>query len=415
MEQKKATAKVDVNILKNPFQKEYNMAHSAVMSRKIPRQGEPLDELEKIISEYIARTRQHPKFIQGAAFVTDSELVVDAVEDDASALTAPTVFSDDASGLINQLPLKSHQVDDYEDPILSQENYLDSTEELSPDVDFVRSVARDCMKSGSDEQAIEVLRQALNGTDSLDLVMFCLTSLWVLVRKSDENKRTVLFGLHEETECDDDTPFAAIIDAMIKFPSAEVQSKACGALWSLSMNPSYRKDVAQLGGCQAIVQAMLMHTSDEHLQVVALGALKVLSCHVAGKSSLVLIDTSLIVSDIMETYAKNPTIQTEGCAIICNLATGVNKFVRPVTKNEINAIVKSILSLPESAALHEEACYTLMSLSSQIVNAELMLQNINIFDALELAFQKHPRLVGDHVRILLKGLRIPTKASTLQE
>ena len=50
--------------------------------------------------------------------------------------------------------------------------------------------------SGSDEQAIEVLRQALNGTDSLDLVMVCLTLLWVLVRKSDENKSTVLFGLY---------------------------------------------------------------------------------------------------------------------------------------------------------------------------------------------------------------------------
>ena len=51
---------------------------------------------------------------------------------------------------------------------------------------------------------------------------------------------------------------------MIKFPSAEVQSKACGALWSLSMNPSYRKDVAQLGGCQAIVKAMLNHCSSDY-------------------------------------------------------------------------------------------------------------------------------------------------------
>ena len=411
---------------------DYDGRRSSIAEQKIPEdsdQEDTMDELQKMINLHLEETQQRPKFVQGAHFVADSELILEEMEDDPSVLTMPTVFADDGTVMSKSFrksaehtmpsiserrssstpgsrrSVISHEIHEPSDvPSQSEEKYLESAEELSPDIDIVRDIVRDCMHHESDEQAIEVVRQALSGTDSIELALFCLTTLWVLVRKSDENKRAVLFGANEGTR-DEETPFGALIDVMIRFDSAEIQSRSCGVIWSLSMNPSDRKDVAQLGGCQAILQAMLMYTDDESLQVMAMGALKVLSCHVVGKSILGQEQASSIVSDIMLRHSSNPTIQAEGCAIICNLATGANQFVRPVTEKEINAILSSILTHPDYLALHEGACYALMSLSSRAENAEIIRRNPKTTDALELSFQKHPHVVGEDISKLLGKLR----------
>jgi hypothetical protein len=123
--------------------------------------------------------------------------------------------------------------------------------------------------------------------------------------------RYVLHGIENEETRDDELPFGAIIAAMMKFESAEIQTRACGVIWSLSMNPDDRKDIAQLGGCQAILQGMLMYTDDEPLQVMALGALKVLSFNVVGRSSLCLISASSVVAASMLNHISNPNVQSE--------------------------------------------------------------------------------------------------------
>jgi hypothetical protein len=395
-----------------------------------------MDQLEKLVAQHIATTQVAPKFVpQNGAFLPNAELVLDGMNDDTSVLTMPTVFAEDGSVLTrgsvmtrsaqrsfrgagelsnvdersssssgNRRSVASHELHEPAVPNQSEQNYLESAAELSPDLDIVRDIVKDCMQTGNDNEAIEVVRQVLMDSQSLDLALFCLTTLWVLVRKSDDNKRKILNGSNEKTR-DDETPFCAIIEAMLKFASAEIQTRACGVLWSLSMNPDYRKDVSQLGGCQAILQAMLMFTDDESLQVMALGALKVLSSDVVGKSTLRLIEASSVVADSMFKHIANPTIQSEGCAVICNLATGANNFVSPVTEREISAIVNSILSHPESSNIQEGACFALMRLASSMVNVKMIRQNPRAFEALGLASQKHPDVVGRDIQILLGKLR----------
>jgi hypothetical protein len=104
-------------------------------------------------------------------------------------------------------------------------------------------------------------------------------------------------------------------------------------------------------------------------------------------------------------HIANPTIQLEGCAVISNLATGPNNFVRTVTKREISAIVSSILSHPASSNIQEAACFSLVRLALSVVNVETMQQNPRIFNALDVAFQKHPDVVGRDIQILLRKLR----------
>lgn len=405
-------------------------------------EDDDLDVLGQMVAQHIAQSDEAP-MMNPSAFVPGAELPVYEMEDEPSVLTMPTVFADDGTVISRSTrsirtsvrrtqeeetamsPIRertttnsfshsdghrsvaSHELHEPAVPPQTEERYLQSADQLSPDIDFVRDVVRESMQINNDKEAIEVVRQALMDTESLDLALFCLTTLWVLVRKSDENKRHVLYGSKNEETRDDETPFGAIISVMVNFESAEIQTRACGVIWSLSMNPDDRKDVAQLGGCQAILQAILMYTDDEPLQVMALGALKVLSSNVVGQSSLRQIDASSVVAASMSRHMANTTIQSEGCAIICNLATGPNNFIIPVTKEEIDAIVNSILSHPDVSSIQEGAIFALMKLSSSTVNIEFMRQNAKLYEALELAFTNHPDVIGRDIQVLLQNIRAP--------
>jgi len=399
-----------------------------------------LDVLGQMVRQHLASRQEAPR-MDPTNFIPGAELVPE-IQDDASALTMPTVFADDGSfvsrsrivqpnalnsnrgvnnvstarepsykstsqsGSGSHRSLSSHELHEPNVPHNFEDNYLQSADESSPDIDVVRNIVSDCTQNDNDEGAIEVVRQALTDTDSSNLAIFCLTTLWVLIRKSDENRRIVLHGSRNEETPDDQTPFGAIINAMINFELvAEIQTRGCGVIWSLSMNPDDRKDVAQLGGCQVILQAMLMHTDDESLNVMALGAFKVLSFSVVGQSTLRQISASSVVAASMSRHIKNPAIQSEGCTIICNLATGPNHFIITVTEEEINAIVNSIISHPESSSIQEGAMFALMNLSSSLANVELMRRNVKLYQALELAFSKNPDEVGGDVQVLCQNLK----------
>jgi hypothetical protein len=132
-----------------------------------------------------------------------------------------------------------------------------------------------------------------------------------------------------------------------------------------------------------------------------------LSFNVVGQSSLRQIDASSVVAASMSKHITNPTIQSEGSAIICNLATGPYHFIIPVTEEEINAIVNSILSHKDLPSVQEGAIFALMNLSSSTVNVEIMRQNPKLYEALDLSFTKHPDTVGRDIQVLLENLRAP--------
>lgn len=74
----------------------------------------------------------------------------------------------------------------------------------SPDLAILRQTVADCTQTGADELAIDVVTPALiqdNGTAiSFDVPLFCLTTLWYLARKSDDNKRKIIFEDSSEYE-----------------------------------------------------------------------------------------------------------------------------------------------------------------------------------------------------------------------
>ncbi|KAL7502320.1 hypothetical protein ACHAXN_000450 [Cyclotella atomus] len=361
-----------------------------------------LDVLGQMVAQYMKLANEEAPTMNPDSFVPGS---LSEMEDDPSVLAIPrTVISSSTRSLHNDMDSPSDECCmSYASLQFQEDEYFQTIGQQDPDIDFVRDVVRECMQVNNDKQAVEIARQALMDTDSMDLALFCLTALWVLVRKTDENKRRVLYGSRNEETRDDETPFAAIIATMMNFESAEIQTRACEVIWSLSINQEDRKDVAQLGGCQAILQAMLMHTDDEPLQIMALGALKVLSDNDVGQSSLRRISASSVVAASMSKHITNPTVQSKGSAIICNLATGPN----PVTKVEIDAIVNSILTHIDLPSIQEGAILTLMNLSSSTVNVEIMRHDPKLHEALDLSFTKHPEKVGRCVQVVLENIRAP--------
>lgn len=360
-------------------------ASSTDRESKSSADSEPLDALALLIAQHCKENPEEPvKFVPGTqAPIRGAVMELEDMSDDMSAFTMETCWqgrnsvatmgtkqrgtrrtnlsaiSETSSGNSSrqQKSITSHVLKEPALPPqaapahdMDMEHYLESS---APDLLTLREIAGSFTQIGADGEAIDVVTGALihdNATSmSSDLALFCLTTFWVLARKNDENKRKIIF---------EDATFDAIIEAMqiYREKSAEIQTRACGVLWSLSMDPNDRKHVAQGGGCEAILNAMLVHMEDEALQVMALGALKVLSFDNIGKSTLRSRSALSIVSDIMQKHSPNPTIQSEGCVILGNLAVDeANQFVAPVTDNEVEAVIMAMIAHPDSLEVHEAA------------------------------------------------------------
>lgn len=438
-----------------------NMSNNAEPEQKT--EEEPMDALAMLIAQHVAKNPEEPvAFVPSNTFTPNTQLDLSPMSDDISVITNDTFFdgrtslmqvgtsrrtgltaiSERSSGSNSsgqQRSMVSHQIKEPElglpgsprslskqsaDAIrfdggnngggeaaeaaassadTSQQDMESYLENSPPHLLTLREMVGACTQAGCDPEAIDVVTQALiidNATSmSKDLALFCLTTVWVLARKSDENKRKIIF---------EDATFEAIIEAMqIYRDVSDIQTRACGVLWSLSMDPNDRKHVAQGGGCESILNAMKVHKEDAALQVMALGALKVQSFDNIGKSTLRSFRAMSIVSDTMKLHIGNPTIQSDGCVVLGNLAVDdVNQFVAPVTENEVEVVVCGILAHPDSLEVHEAACFTLMSLASSASNVELIRNNQMSTVALEMAFQKHPDDVGVNILTLWRRLKI---------
>jgi len=416
-------------------------------------EDEPLDALAALCAQYVDNHPEEPvKFVPNSEVLPGSELHLPDMSDEISVMTRDTFFRGSFASMMSkqqsrrtihmsaisekgsesrstaqQRSMVSHQIREPSVPFqaarqagipfeqVSQEpaaaasgrsntqdmeSYLET---FTPNLLTLREIVGQCTMAGCDPEAIDTITQALihdNATSmSMDLALFCMTTLWILARKSDENKHKIIF---------EESTFDAIVEAMqiYRERSAEIQNRACGVLWSLSMDPNDRKHVAQAGGCDAILNAMQVHSDDDALQVMAFGALKVLSFDNIAKSTMRSRGTPTVVANVMQNHLENPTIQSEGCVILGNLAASVDaSFVAPVGEREVDAVINGILNHPDSLEVHEAACFTLMCLSSLASNVELIRSNINTRVALELACEKHREEVGNDIFTLLRRLK----------
>lgn len=392
---------------------------------------ESLDALEMLAMAHIKKTKEIVQFSPGQTFVKDAELQLPTMDDDEisvftretawGASTVVTVATRqakrksltdiDEDGPGSGRSLTSHQIhepppvpdsmpSDNHSNAQDMERYL---EETAPHLMTLRVIVEEMTAAGEDAGAIDVVTQALihdNATSmSKDLALFCLTTLWVEARKNTETKKIIL---------NEGRTFDAVIEAMqiYRDRSVAIQTRGCGIIWSLALDPNDRKYVAQLGGCQAVLNAMSTHIENEPLQIMGLGALKVLSFDNISKSTLRSHGAVAIVGDVMQNHVYHSKMQTEGCVILGNLSVdAISQSVVPVTEQEIDVVIKAMVCHPDNLEVHESACFTLMSLASTASNVKLIRGNDMSKLALELSLQKHPDEVGINILTLLRKLK----------
>mmetsp|Transcript_42609 Transcript_42609/g.90611 ORF Transcript_42609/g.90611 Transcript_42609/m.90611 type:complete len:482 (+) Transcript_42609:121-1566(+) len=357
--------------------------------------SESLDALAQIVANALAERTVNPQEQEPFKFDPSSKM----------DLLRPVTISGTNTVMDNISVITPVTVAIYEPevPAWEHERYQES-----PDIATLGDLVNDLTKAGNEEGAINEVTQVLMENNSLSIssgvALFCLTKLWTLARRSLENKRIIFDGRTLE----------AIIETMMVYRdmSADIQTTACGLLWTLSMEPEDRKHVAQSGGCDAILKAMEAHTDVGGLQVMALGALKVLSSSSQSKASMKLRRTASVVADVMQKHAYKPAVQTQGCYILGNLAVSdANRFVHAVAQEEISAVVNGILANPENLGVHEAACFTLMSLACSAANVELIRKNELSEVALQFAIEKNPARLANNILILLRRLKFNTHAT----
>lgn len=443
----------------NPWEEEEEINNEATLPQPPPNlrqsevtedSGESMDELARLIANHL-KSEEPVKFNPDGVFVQNSYLDVN-VSDDVSVMTPDTCFNalpgrgsvyskvpplgeikeeneSQGSGNVFKRSLVSHQIEEPAMPDIdirshhtsvgaeadkdeydeADQQYMESyLESANPDLQAVKEFVNMFVEAGSDEEVIETVTQSLihdNATSmSMDLALYCLTTLWQTARKSDEMKRRIIF---------EGSSFAAIIEAMRIYlgQSAAIERRGCCVLWSLAVDPNDRKHVAQEGGCESILNAMKVHIGSFELQKDALGALKVLSFDKDAKSIIRSNGGFSIVSDVMQRYVQKPAIQSIGCVIIGNLAVDDNNhFVTPVQEQQVDVLVGAIMAHPESLEVHEASCYTLVCLASSSVNLDLMRNNPTTRIALDVAAQMHPDEVGNSIFTLLRRLKFDSSA-----
>ncbi|KAL7470264.1 hypothetical protein ACHAXS_011896 [Conticribra weissflogii] len=392
-----------------------------------PSSPQPMDQLAKVIAHHCARTpQQNRKFVlpssDGADLIPNSVLRVPIMDDDEISLVTLetalksgdcTVITTSVKKFGGSLPLikedldwgqqrriSNHQISEPPPPQQNERDYDNQSDGM--DISTLREVVSTCMLANNDANAIEIVSEMLILDNDINrseqLAMFCMTTLWILARKSDTNKHKIIF---------EGRTLEAIVEAMTihKETSLDIQTRACGLLWSLAMNAIHRKHIANLGGCNGVLNAMMSYEEVEYLQVMALGALKVISLDTVGQSTLILKGTGSIVAKCMASHPTNATIQSEGCAILCNLARDADQSIRPVSEREIEAVMNAILYNPDSSEVIEGACFALLCFASSTDNIGSIRNHPHTRRALEISFQNYPEAVGEYVQIIFGRLR----------
>ncbi|KAL3766936.1 hypothetical protein ACHAW5_011155 [Stephanodiscus triporus] len=366
-----------------------------------------LDNLQMQVQLYLAKNPHHAaKFIPGSGAFMGAELELQDIQDDMSYLTLDTALqgtvntnvsrrnsprrlgaideSSTSSSSSNQRSMSSHQIREpaiphaAAAPAQDMESYLNI---VPPDLKALHDFVEMCNTTGLDKEAIEQLKDALileNNANAkaecmrTDLAMFCLEKLGVLAGKSDENKKMMIFG-------EDDSAKVSALDAIVEAAEiykrfVEIQQVVCAVLWSLSIN--YQKHIAESGGCKVILDAMQIHVETDILQVMALGALKVISFDSVGKSKLLLQGGIAIVAVVMQTHVLNQAIQRDGCVILGSLVVDeANQSTLTVNEKVVDVIIKGMLAHQNSLEVQEAACFTLMTLASSVDNVALIRQH----------------------------------------
>jgi hypothetical protein len=182
---------------------------------------------------------------------------------------------------------------------------------------------------------------------------------------------------------------SSIVEVMKAFPSSfKLQEHGCAAIGVLAGNEYNRNTLIGAGSCGTILKAVSKNFGDASLVTSAFIAIRIFSTEPQGRNELIRIAAAKVVVEAMQCNASIAAIQSDGCAILSNLAVDAeSKTVSKVSKSEITTIVKVMKMHEDDETVIASACFALKNLSYNQDNLRMISKSESVLDALERATQ----------------------------
>lgn len=205
----------------------------------------------------------------------------------------------------------------------------------------------------------------------------------------------------------------AIVSAMHQFlASKQMQVRGFVVLWSCSV-PNHLKASVGQRGIEAVVNGMSAHISSEEACQEALGCLKCLSTIVSNKEILDEQGALDLIFSCLWLHLGNATLCKSALAALCNVSVNVeSNQVSEITGEDIDAIVHAMRTHLNVKGVQESAIYLLRNYTFSQSNMQVLEgacpQLTNLIKAAKANHNNHFRGKADELLRVLPRQRLGT-------
>lgn len=194
--------------------------------------------------------------------------------------------------------------------------------------------------------------------------------------------------------------------------SIKVQQAGLNLLVEWTENDNLRLDLIRHGLCDHVAPLLSMHVGDAIAVQDVVAVLRLVTLEQEGRALCQRVHTSQLVVQGMQCHATQGRIQTDGCAVLSNLALDMDlKSVVVVSSVVLDAVVAALVgqaALLERGrsdadwAVIKSACFTIKNLLYREENRRTLASRDDLLQGLETVVQKKPRGSKDAVVVFEK-------------
>ena len=240
----------------------------------------------------------------------------------------------------------------------------------------VEALLKDVSAAGNTEFFVELLTNTVRSNQyAVQVLEACFQRIWEFCKFNEENKIYIMqAGLADD-----------IVSCMRRHrDSVLLQKRACGCLWSLSVNQFNRVVLVRAGAVRGVFRALEDHIRDENFLVTALGCLRTISPDMEGRHAIQQLLGAQRVCRAMAMHRSSITIQRDGCAFLSNVAVDMDKQeVSVVSRDELETVVRALSDHMRNEAVASSACFALKNYTYEEKNLRVLRKCDDIFSLLE--------------------------------
>ena len=170
-------------------------------------------------------------------------------------------------------------------------------------------------------------------------------------------------------------------------------ASACSIIWCHSSYEDNRITIAEEGGTQAVVLALLGHLDDGFIQKEAMICIKNLATKSVNKKRFRQHGCEMALLLSMQANYNSPAILDEAFSAYNNVVVDIaERTVERVPPPVFDCVLRAMARFPKDRGVQESACFFLKSLTFDYSNIAFMQQRRDEFvELLTIAAANHPQ------------------------